>query len=94
MSDLKKAAQQALNSLRGYRREIGCEQPCDAERALEAALEQPEQEPVAWMYVGIKQDGTTHGPHLVWKPKQMDAMSAEKGVNAVPLYAALKERNA
>jgi autotransporter translocation and assembly factor TamB len=38
MSDLRTAAQQALNSLRGYRREIGCEQPCDAERALEAAL--------------------------------------------------------
>jgi hypothetical protein len=45
MSDLRTAAQQALKSLRGYRREIGCEQPCDAERALEAALEQPEQEP-------------------------------------------------
>jgi hypothetical protein len=68
MTDLREAAQQALNSLRGYRREIGCEQPCDAERELEAALEQPcsyrceawpecgcaaleqpEQEPVAWM---------------------------------------------
>jgi hypothetical protein len=53
MTDLREAAQQALKSLRGYRREIGCEQPCDAERALEAALEQPEQEPeqepVAWM---------------------------------------------
>jgi hypothetical protein len=40
MTDLRTAAQQALKSLRGYRREIGCEQPCDAERALEAALEQ------------------------------------------------------
>jgi hypothetical protein len=50
MTDLRDAARQALNSLRGYRREIGCEQPCDAERALEAALEQPEQsEPVARM---------------------------------------------
>ena len=43
MTTLREAAQQALKSLRGYRREIGCEQPCDAERALEAALEQPEQ---------------------------------------------------
>jgi len=42
MSDLRTAAQQALKSLRGYRRELGCQQPCDAERALEAALEQPE----------------------------------------------------
>jgi hypothetical protein len=49
MTDLREVAQQALKSLRGYRREIGCAQPCDAERALEAALEQPEQEPVAWM---------------------------------------------
>jgi hypothetical protein len=47
MSNLRDAAQQALKSLRGYRREIGSSQPCDAERALEAALEQPEQ-PVAW----------------------------------------------
>jgi hypothetical protein len=47
MTDLRTAAQQALNSLRGYRREIGCEQPCDAERALEAALEQGEQEPLS-----------------------------------------------
>ena len=52
MTDLRDAAQQALKSLRGYRRELGCQQPCDAERALEAALEQPEQEPVAWNSVG------------------------------------------
>jgi hypothetical protein len=42
MTTLHEAAQQALKSLRGYRREINCDQPCDAERALEAALEQPE----------------------------------------------------
>jgi hypothetical protein len=46
MSDLRAAAQQALKSLRGYRRELGCQQPCDAERFVMAALEQPEQ-PVA-----------------------------------------------
>jgi hypothetical protein len=43
MITLLEAAQQALKSLRGYRREIGCEQPCDAERALEAALEQEQE---------------------------------------------------
>jgi hypothetical protein len=47
MTTLREAAQQALKSLRGYRRELGCQQPCDAERSLEAALELPEQEPVA-----------------------------------------------
>ena len=42
MSDLRTAAQQALEALEGYRREIDCSQPCDAERVLEAALEQPD----------------------------------------------------
>jgi hypothetical protein len=42
MTDLRQAAQQALKSLRGYRREINCEQPCDAERALEVALKEHE----------------------------------------------------
>lgn len=51
-----------------------------------AALEQPEQEPVAWMYVGLTFNNDMHGPHLVWKPEHMDAMSAEKGVVASPLY--------
>ncbi len=44
MTDLRDAALRALASLKGYRRELGCQQPCDAERALETALEQPEQE--------------------------------------------------
>ena len=62
-------------------------------RVLEAVEHVPENEcgnmePAAWMYQGIKHDGTTHGPHLVWKPEHMDAMSAEKGAKAVPLYAA------
>ena len=48
--------------------------------------EQPEQEPVAWMYVGLTFNNDMHGPHLVWKPEHMDAMSAEKGVVASPLY--------
>ena len=61
MTDLRDAARQALKSLRGYRREISCEQPCDAERALEAALEQPEQEPLAWLespYGSIRMNAT------------------------------------
>jgi len=102
MSNLRTAAQQALEALEEATNYTGCEawspsmtDECLAvAAALKAALEQPEQEPEAFMYVGIKHDGTTHGPHLVWKPEYMDAMSAEKGVKAVPLYAALKERNA
>jgi len=39
MTDLRTAALRALASLKGYRRELGCHQPCDAERALEAALD-------------------------------------------------------
>ena len=63
-------------------------------RGKRAALAQQDEpvEPVAWMYTGIKQDGTEHGPHLVWKPKYMDAMSASKGAKATPLYAAPPQR--
>ena len=42
---------------------------------------------VAWMYHGIRFDGTPHErPSLIWHPLGMDAMSASKGVKAVPLY--------
>ena len=60
---------------------------------LRAAIEQAEkQEPVAWMYHGIRHDDTPHErPSLIWKPEYMDAMSAEKGVKATPLYAAPRE---
>ena len=51
-----------------------------------------DREAVAWMYLGIKNDGTTHGPHLVWSPFYMDAMSAEKGALAIPLYAAPQQQ--
>ena len=44
MDQLRAAAQHALESLRGYRREMQEHQPCDAEVALAAALEQPEQD--------------------------------------------------
>jgi hypothetical protein len=43
MTDLRTAAQQALEALKGYRREMACGQPCDAERVLEATLAQQEQ---------------------------------------------------
>jgi hypothetical protein len=77
MTTLHEAAQQALKSLRGYRREIGCEQPCDAERFVMAALEQPEQEPVAW--------ASKRGLDRI---KDFDATVYPKGGfdDAVPLY--------
>jgi hypothetical protein len=56
MTDLREAAQQALKSLRGYRRELGCQQPCDAERALEAALEQPNE--CRWLQDGDEESDT------------------------------------
>ena len=57
MDALRNAAQRQLDALGGYRREIGLltgvpdEQPCDAEVAARAALEQqaePAQEPAGW----------------------------------------------
>jgi hypothetical protein len=56
MITLLEAAQQALKSLRGYRRVIGCEQPCDAERALEAALEARDGGEVKWFANGSLMD--------------------------------------
>jgi DNA-binding protein Fis len=65
MTTLRQAAQQALESLRGYRREISCEQPCDAERFVMAALEQPEQ-PCNCRWVGDvqTQQCTLHEAHV------------------------------
>ena len=55
--------------------------------AVFTAIEQAEkQEPYAYTYMGIKADGSQHGPHLCWRPEYMDAMSANKGAVAVPLY--------
>ena len=55
---------------------------------VRAAQAEPVQEPVAWMYTGVMSNGIEHGPHLIWKPESMDAMSASKGVKATPLYTA------
>ena len=63
----------------------------DAITALRAAIEQA-QEPVAWMYHGIRHDDTPHErPSLIWKPEYMDVMSAEKGAKATPLYTAPRQ---
>ena len=86
MSTLREAAQQALEALLAAWQHNPHWQTNEAITALRAALAQEEQEPVAWMYEGIRHDGTAHGPHLVWKPEYMDAMSANKGAKAVPLY--------
>jgi hypothetical protein len=100
MTDLRDAARQALEALetvfmphhpavialKAALAEEALQRLSDANQEIEAALEQPEQEPVAWMYVGLNSNNIMHGPHLVWRPEHMDAMSAEKGVVASPLY--------
>ena len=52
----------------------------------QAIADAEHQEPYAYAFMGVKHDGTLHGPHLVWKPEYMDAMSASKGAVAVPIY--------
>jgi hypothetical protein len=84
MTDLRDAARQALKSLRGYRREMGCEQPCDAERALEAALEQPEQVDVLAEYTG---DGT----HRQWVSTGAWLMPGERLLHAGAGYPPRRE---
>ena len=54
----------------------------------QAIAEAEKQEPYAYTYLGIKNDGSQHGPHLCWKPEYMDVMSHSKGAIAVPLYTA------
>jgi len=66
---------------------VWCPEVIDACRAALAAPSVPSGGPVAWVYTGVKADGTEHGPHLVWKPAYMDARSASKGATATPLYA-------
>ena len=82
MTDRRKAGEQALEALRGYRREMQEHQPCDAEVALEAALAQPEQEPVAWRYkpmVGSPWSMSDDGYYISCK--------RDKGYTVEPLYA-------
>jgi hypothetical protein len=92
MTTLREAAQQALEALEMWNKPGYTDRFRKATTALRVALAAPVQEPVAWMYTGIKQDGTEHGPHLVWKPKYMDAMSADKGAKATPLYTTPPQR--
>ena len=74
-------------------------QACQAKQALahsqardglRARIKELEDEfnrpPVAWMYQGVRVDGTPHDyQSLIWDPKHMDALSADKGVQAIPL---------
>ena len=81
--------QQALDALIVYDGTNGESKRKRVLAALRERLAQSEQEPVAWMYHGIRHDDTPHErPSLIWKPEYMDAMSAEKGAKASPLYTA------
>lgn len=61
MSDLRAAAQQALEALRGYRREMQDSRACDAEQALEAALAQQEEHAEPVLVVEKEPDYTSRG---------------------------------
>ena len=100
---LRDAAQQALDALKLarlngknglYPGEL--EEVAAIITALEAALAEPtvpsdcadSHQPVAWMYRGIRHDGTLHeNESLIWRPEYMDIMSEEQGAKATPLYA-------
>ena len=100
---LRDAAQQALEALEiaqddCIHGEMAEPSPIfeNAITALEAALAEPtvpsdcadSHQPVAWMYRGIRHDGTLHeNESLIWRPEYMDIMSEEQGAKATPLYA-------
>lgn len=55
--------------------------------ALDKTIAAAEQhKPYAYAYMGVNYDGTLHGPHLVWEPSHMDALSVERGAEAMPMY--------
>jgi hypothetical protein len=85
MTDLRTAAQQALEALekqRSYfldRREEAPDHVYAAIRALRAALEQPEQEPVAWLY--------PEGLEALQKGKCWTAYGTKQGDDcSIPVY--------
>lgn len=93
MDALRDAAQRQLDALGGYRREIGLltgvpdEQPCDAEVAARAALEQqaePAQEPAGWF----------EGPFGAFRANQLYkiAWPASTVAWSIPLYTAPPQR--
>ena len=92
MSNLREAAQQALDALAGYRREMNLirgesymhGQPCDAEIALRAALEQAEPEPVAWMCPEDPERETAFS----WKAGHCENCGKQR----IPLHAAPPQR--
>jgi len=97
VNKLRDAAQQALDALEEYQAKGAPFWACDAAvAALRAALAEPtvpsdcadSHQPVAWMYRGIRHDGTLHeNESLIWRPEYMDIMSEEQGAKATPLYA-------
>ena len=90
MSKQREALQMALKAI-----ESGgaVEDMMAAEKAIQEALAEPEQEPVAWMYHNILHNGTLHDrPSLIWRPEYMDVLSASMGAKATPLYTAPPQR--
>ena len=79
MSDLRKAAEQALEAL-------AWGQVDDAKEALHQALAQPEQKPVAWMHNFIEGTVITHKPADIGRhPDRWTALYKDQ---------TLKEKNA
>ena len=99
MSDLRNAAQMALEALENCRIEYDYHgNPMDEENAnllkaitaLRAALAQPEQEPVTWMSPNSqpmlgKDDGTGSAYHII-------TTSKATGNHTIPLYTAPPQR--
>ncbi len=82
MDNLRKAAEMALGALLKYPMTEG-----RAIQTLRQALEQPEQEPVAWVR-GL----TSAQPNCVTDLRYMSVADIEAGVQYIPLYAAPPKR--
>ena len=83
MSDLRKAAQMALAAWDASLRWPFPANPHTAFEALRAALAQPEQEPVAWVFVPNNE--------LLW-PREVEATNPIEIDSYYPLYTAPHQR--
>ena len=62
MTDLRKAAEQALEALEMFCEHGAILRPLETKETLRQALAQPEQEPVAWMHNFIEGNVIAHKP--------------------------------
>ena len=87
MTNLRQAAQQALEALDDERYVTKYTHIVDAITALRKALEQPEQEPVASEYIGLSVAYQYLYPDGEWRCSYGDPINGSRPITSRALYA-------